>query len=894
VAPARSSAGRLWRTLVSPLRDPTDPEVREERRRVLLERSRVACWIAFTLLPFTFVVYLGRFHPERLKAGIVATTIAVSAVAALWLALRRGLFDRCFHLPFFLLMGVICNFSQGALLQLGGGGATSDIFFPYFLIFFGMATLFPTRLSWASLTCALTVATYPVSEWLGHALLGNPWTLRAVVVNGIRLFEYAFITLIGNRVISDLFVRERRSQVDLKRANEKLRELDRLKSDFFATISHELRTPLTLILAPVASLLDGDAALSNRERALLGTIQGNAARLLALINDLLMLTRLDAGKVERRADTVDVAEACERVIESAQPMAMQLGLQLELSAGSVRPAWIGDRQHLERALLNLVSNACKFSNKGGRVRIGVDQAPGFFTIGVQDEGVGIAPADRDRIFDRFFQAESQASRRFEGSGIGLAIVKELVQLHGGSVAVESELGRGTTLRVRLPRAESAPAPACVQPAARPADAALETGTLLRLQHASRADRESAPASPIGDPDNRPTVILIEDNKDLLDYLAGELESEFHVVATADSEEGLRRALESPPDLVLSDVMMPRLDGIELCRRLRADPRARRVPVVLLSARGDVETKVGGFSQGADDYVQKPFELAELRARIHLQLRLRAQEASLARRNQELSRLTRELGGALKQLKEAEVRLVESEKMATLGVVVAGVAHEINNPLHFVKGNLALLRRMVPARAEGSSVDPEALFEDLRSSVDRMAEITRALYTLAGRDTGARERVDLARLLALVTKLLSVQIAPTVRVCGSFGEAPEVRASSQGMFQVLVNLVQNAVQAVGARGEVAVASRRLGDGSVAITVRDDGPGIPEEHIVLVFEPFFTTKPAGQGTGLGLSIASRIVADHGGDLSVESEPGRGSAFTVRLPQSTARLSKDALKG
>jgi signal transduction histidine kinase len=599
-----------------------------------------------------------------------------------------------------------------------------------------------------------------------------------------------------------------------------------------------------------------------------------------------------------------------------EPLAEQLGLRLELAAGyASEPEWVGDPDHLERILLNLLSNACKFSNPGGVVTLSVEEDAGEVVLRVRDRGVGVAPEHRERIFERFFQVESGPRRRFEGTGVGLAIVKELVELHRGRVTVESEPGVGTTFTVRLPRAQaSAPAPSPARSIPRDDEHGEAPRTLpAAVRDATRAPPdatvERAPEVTPGrgrapGPGDLPRrrLLVIEDQVDLLDFLVAELGDEYEVGGATGGREGLSRALAEPPDLVLSDVMLPMLDGVELLRELRADERTREVPILLMSARGDIETRLGAFWEGADDYIQKPFELRELRARIRLQLRLRSQKEALARRNEELTRLSSDLAAALHRVEQAEETVVRTEKLATLGTVVAGVAHEINNPLHFAAGNVTLLRRTIDraqARegeaspspsSSGDGPDPRELLDDLGASLSRIAGVTEALLQLASRRRGAVEDVDLPRLFDLIARMLASQIPTGVRLHASLTRAPRVRAVSQELFQVLLNLFQNAIQAVGERGEVALESRALPGGDVELVVRDDGPGIPPELRGRIFEPFFTTRPAGQGTGLGLSIVEKLVTASGGSVRVRSAEPRGTEFVVRLPQQ----SRDAEDG
>jgi signal transduction histidine kinase len=309
-------------------------------------------------------------------------------------------------------------------------------------------------------------------------------------------------------------------------------------------------------------------------------------------------------------------------------------------------------------------------------------------------------------------------------------------------------------------------------------------------------------------------------------------------------------------------MMPGLDGIALARKVRAAPATAEVPVLLLSAREEVEAKVAGFEAGADDYVHKPFDMQELHARIELHLRLRGQ--------------ARQLREALDQLKKAEASLVQSEKMVALGRMISGVAHEMNNPLHFLRGNLALLRRRAAAAMDGAG----PLLADIDESVERMTAITRQLL-LFGRKQSADTSgaVKLADVVPLAVKMVAPHTPKGVRIVQQV-DGEVVRANPQDLFQVILNIIHNAIQAVNPEdGEVRIAAARTGD-RVELSVADNGCGISKENLPRIFDPFFTTKPPGSGTGLGLSIVQELVAAQQGTVRVESEPGRGTTVAVSL--------------
>jgi signal transduction histidine kinase/ligand-binding sensor domain-containing protein/DNA-binding response OmpR family regulator len=419
---------------------------------------------------------------------------------------------------------------------------------------------------------------------------------------------------------------------------EKLRELDDLKSQFFANVSHELRTPLTLTLGPLQDALDGRFGPLRADLAQqIELAQRNAQRLLGLVDQLLDVVRINAGRLDLQLRRGDLAAVVRQRVEAFLPLAERRGIELSLAAPAERVgAWF-DEVQIEKVLDNLLGNALKFTPRGGHVSVAFSQpsVAGQVGVSVRDSGPGIPAGQLERIFERFYQVEATARRRWPGAGIGLALARQLADLHGGAITVESAEGEGACFTVclwredqRLPEGlagrvvepavdeegtrggERRPAGTPTRPLALPAETPDEPQRPYGLAEFDRQRQVGDEAD-----DERTTVLVVDDHQDVRAYIRRHLEPEYRVVEAADGLAGLEAARRRVPDLVVSDVMMPGLDGNALLRKLREDPELEFVPVVLLTARASPESRIQGFREGVDDYLVKPFDPRELKARV---------------------------------------------------------------------------------------------------------------------------------------------------------------------------------------------------------------------------------------------------------------------------------------
>ncbi|MFJ8697010.1 SpoIIE family protein phosphatase [Streptomyces roseolilacinus] len=484
--------------------------------------------------------------------------------------------------------------------------------------------------------------TLPAGEWpeppvqaLAVPLLqqgGAPYGFLVAGLNRYRPLDEGyrgFVELVAGHLAAG--VSSARSYQAQQQRAEELAELDRAKTTFFSNISHEFRTPLTLIMGPVEELRAQFDGGDPRVRDELEAIHRNGLRLGKLVNSLLDFSRIEAGRMQARYEPVDLAAVTAELASVFRSAVDKAGLVFEVDCDPLDEPVHIDRSMWEKVVLNLLSNALKFTFEGS-IQVAVRAEDGHAVLTVADTGIGVPAKEIPRLFERFHRIETARSRSNEGSGIGLALVKELVGLHGGTITADSTEGEGTRFTIRLPfGADHLPADALVPAASAGAvSATAEPYVLEALRWLPAHASDTASLVPASDsaaaytsgPAVSARVLIADDNADMREYLTRILRSAgYEVEAVSNGHEALRAVRADAPDLVVSDVMMPGVDGLALVRELRADPRTAALPVLLLSARAGQEASIEGLQAGADDYLVKPFAAAELLARVRANVEL---------------------------------------------------------------------------------------------------------------------------------------------------------------------------------------------------------------------------------------------------------------------------------
>ncbi|GAA6617052.1 ATP-binding protein [Scytonema sp. NUACC26] len=675
-----------------------------------------------------------------------------------------------------------------------------------------------------------------------------------------------------------------------KRAEEAMRA-------FFSNVSHEFRTPLTLLISSIQETLSDLAhPLTPGQQSQLQLAYRNAIRLVKLVNTLLDVSRIEADRIQAVYEPTDLATFTTELASSFESAIEQAGLQLVIDCPPQRSPVYVDRSMWEKIVLNLLSNAFKFTF-AGEITVRLTSTSDSVKLTVQDTGIGIAVAQLPRLFERFYQVKKARGRSFEGSGIGLSLVQEFVKLHGGTIQVSSIEGEGSCFKVSIPTGLTHLPPEQIGSHQTLTSTATDvtvyveealgwvseegTGELgvpsgdkgqwgqgtgkkqgageknfLNSQSPIPSTQSPIPStqSPI------PRILLVDDNADMRAYLKRLLSERWQVETAANGAIALAQIQQHPPDLVLSDVMMPELDGLQLLRALRADQQTKSIPIILLSARATEDATLEGLTTGADDYLIKPFSARELMARVetHLQLAQMRFERSANR--------------------------FKNEFLLT-------VTHELQVPLATILGWSRLL--------QNNSVDPKTRTRALKA-IERNAKVEAKLVQdlldiasiLGGKFQLQLQKVDLPSLIEdVVTSLRptartkQIQLFETLldrtATVTVFGDPPRLK-------QVIAHLLSNAIKFTPEQGQVNIRLECFGC-NAAIAVTDTGIGISPDFLPHVFERFTQAEVPSRhspgGVGIGLAISRLLVELHGGTIEAASQGvGGGTTFTVKVPLMT----------
>ncbi|TAL29574.1 MAG: response regulator [Spirochaetes bacterium] len=618
---------------------------------------------------------------------------------------------------------------------------------------------------------------------------------------------------------------------ELRASNEKLKEMDKVKSNFFTNLSHEIKTPLTLI----SNYMDQYIRIHGSSDEIKVVRRGIDKLLADMVNFF------DVLKFERGADLYDhtqVSRLSDILRQKTELFAsMVYGKEITISSDIERDLFAkADPLAIERIINNLIENAIRYNRKGGQIHVALKSDDDEISFLVKDTGIGIDRVQLGNIFEPYFQV-THNKRNIQGIGMGLSIVKSIVESLRGTIRVDSEPGTGTTFTVVLEKY-------------RPIEGDVIHSEMLAVRPADTVPhfRELPDVPPVTGA--RSSVLVVEDNRDLLALMRTRLGERYRVTAALNGREALEKlAGMPPPDVIISDIMMDEMDGYGFIEKITELPGYRDIPFVFVTAKSGSDDRIDGLNRGAIDYIFKPFVMEELISKIDSILRYQ-------------------------DLKKAAF---DRDKFMSLGMLLGGISHEIFNPLSGITGPLDNLKRLIDETDLGANERVLRYFRNIHESAEKIEGIVNNIRILYSNKTLEKEPIDVGETARIVVAEHRERNGGRIRFDTDIENAVSIMGNRDAFRQILDNLVANAMESISGTGSISIAAERM-DGAARIRVADTGCGIPHEHRDRIFDAFYTTKDVGRGVGLGLNIVKNLAVKMDWDLTVDSEPGKGTVFTI----------------
>lgn len=686
---------------------------------------------------------------------------------------------------------------------------------------------------------------------------------------------------------SEVFIRAQEIQkanLKLQNAHEEMRqlymkvkELDEVKTQLFANVSHELRTPLTLIIGPVGELLE-DNHLTEFQRENLEVIYRNAETLLKHVNDLLDVAKLEAGKMTINYSEFNLAKLIRLTASHFESAMASKRIHFKVETPESLTAQV-DSEKIQRILMNLLSNAMKFVPQDGTVQCHLKKDDQYFVLSVIDDGPGIKPELRDIIFERFRQLEGGANRTVGGTGLGLAIVKDFVGLHHGAISVTETPGGGATFNVKIPLL--APAGTSIKKSEKVSVKATPV-----FKTTSKIQKKTKPVD-----SNLPLVLVVEDNPDMREFISYTLRREFQVVTAENGLDGLNKLEIVVPDLILTDIMMPKMSGDQMIEELRKNNAFKDIPIILLTAKIDDELKLKLLGEGCQDFLSKPFSQKELLLRVRnlietkvskeiLSSELSIKSNDILSLTKELTLRKRELQNSLDTTNVAKERAEMASEMKSRLLITA--SHELRTPLTSLILGIELFQKKNP------ELNRSGHFTNILNSSRKLEKIIEQLIEFAHFQS---EKLTINETLFYPQELI-MEIFEEMSISAknkglTLSQASSIEepivADRRLLKIILYNLLSNAIKFT-EKGSVTIRAL-LDNDHLFLEVSDTGPGIAKDDLQRIFEPFEQLEPIQHkgltGMGLGLSFVKGIISSLKGTSVVESEPGKGSTFKITIP-------------
>lgn len=689
-------------------------------------------------------------------------------------------------------------------------------------------------------------------------------TLYLVPYGFVFLLTASAFALAKESADAFLFVEEQVSERtrELSVAIEQAKGAEKMKEKFFAQISHDLKTPIAIAIGAIEESI---SKYSDSVGKILEPANRHLIRLNQMVLSILDNVKAESGTLKLQWQKVKVAQYLIGILEPFQGVAKKAGVNLDFNFSGYEGLSIPmDPEKMERVIENLITNSIKYtkttdkSEKVVEVSIKVDQSKVY--IGIEDSGLGIPKGEREKIFDKFFQSSITDLKIHGGSGIGLSFVKDMIELHNGSVYADESKYGGAKFTIELPLAQ-------------------DIDNLQSYHFASTNPKILAGSLNVDYPKTNPdqidpykiSILYCEDNPEMAQIGYSTLKDQYNVFFAENGHEGLKILDTNKIDLILSDIQMPQMDGYDLLKEVRKQPKFEKIPLIFLSSLGAEDDIVKGLNMGANDYLNKPMRKEMLHTRIKAQLK-----------NSELLR-----------------KVVSSEKMSSLGLLMAGLAHELKNPIHALTGNIGYIDTKMLPKLSDPNQKPEVLdkmLENLKlitdaakNSLSSMQRIVSSVNEFSSENKN-KQKLDLNQVIQNSITMLQYKIKEVSHCEVVFKPSEEHEIYSYSSIeQVFVNLIQNAIDAVEDKknGVIEINIQSSSDHKM-IKIKDNGSGIDPKIIDHIFDAFMTTKEVKKGTGLGLYITKQIVENQlGGTITVISELGKGTTFTVDIPSESPDL-------
>lgn len=697
---------------------------------------------------------------------------------------------------------------------------------------------------------------------------------RIVVINGYFIFLTGVIAVIAAYFSYRIRFYSYAQEVELQKSNKALQKMDRRKSEFIANVSHELRTSVAVIVGPAKHLLEQQSnQLPPSAKKVVEQIVRNGGRLIKLVNDLLELMVLEnttqATVNYTRIDLTAILNICTDQLAPLFGSHNKRVLNASVPSSSV---WVnGNESQLERVCFNLIQNAFKFTDpEDGRIDVELSVEPGYATLKVRDNGIGIDAEHHEMIFERYRQVDGSTTRQAQGTGIGLALVKEIVEAHSGTASVESQPSVGSTFTLRFPLAEDQSGVSESKATNNdPIRRGAESDYLLNFDVRDTSESVSKAYRSEG----KPLLVLVEDEHDIASMMLDALQADYDLMWLKDGSSAVSQIAHLRPYAVLLDHMLPGKDGLDVAREMKKNPETSSTPILLVTANARDTLKQDALDLGIDELIAKPFSWVELRARVKNLVRRADLERVLSERNFELQT-------AMDDLSRSEAQLIQSEKWRSLSHFSGALIHEIGNPL-----NVALSAMRVAVKHKDPDIRAEAL-EDAQIGLERIRDLVGYLKDfLTPENTPVLEPVALNQVVDRAEALHMARLTNVTIEHEGLSDA-YITGNKNALIQTISNLLGNSLdvfERTGSQNPHISITATLEAGSEGsfyhIEISDNGPGIPESVVPTLFGPF-RPGPESSGLGIGLSICKKMVEQMGGQIRL-SESDTGSTFEITLP-------------